>query len=193
VRQYDVYIEQNRSHSSIAEAFAATGWRIGYLIGPPSIIKPTLAATTRIVFSCNSPMQEAAAAGLEQANERGFFEKQRAEYAERRAVLIDAFERLGLKYTLPQGTYFALLVSVYRDHIHYRVYSSKLYLKWQDISSLRIPDDYPFPKVLEGRGKDFKSVTLAVQYSSLRSIIFRACWFMAYEVGVSAIPVSEAS
>lgn len=92
------------------EAFAATGWRVGWLIGPPSIIQPTLAATTRIVFCTNSPLQEAAAAGLEQAKERKFFETQREEYLERRKILTDVFDRLGLKYTKPEGSYFVLLV-----------------------------------------------------------------------------------
>jgi len=92
------------------EAFAATGWRIGWLIGPKYIIQPTLAATTRIVFCSNSPMQEAVAAGLEQVTERKFFETQRAEYEERRAILCEAFDKLGLKYTLPEGSYFILLV-----------------------------------------------------------------------------------
>lgn len=92
------------------EAFAATGWRVGWLIGPQSIIQPTLAATTRIVFCTNSPLQEAAAAGLEQAKERRFFETQREEYSERRKILSDAFDQLGLKYTQPEGSYFILLV-----------------------------------------------------------------------------------
>lgn len=96
----------------ILEAFAATGWRVGWLIGPPSIIQPTLAATTRIVFCTNSPLQEAAAAGLEQAKERKFFETQREEYLERRKILTDVFDRLGLKYTKPEGSYFVLLVSM---------------------------------------------------------------------------------
>jgi kynurenine aminotransferase len=55
-------------------------------------------------------MQEAAAAGLEQAGKYNFFEIQRAQYEERRAVLVDAFDKLGLKYTLPEGSYFILLV-----------------------------------------------------------------------------------
>jgi kynurenine aminotransferase len=94
-----------------AEAFAATGWRVGWLIGPASIIGPTLAASTRIVFCSNAPLQEAAAAGLEQATERKYFETQLAEYAERRDVLTEAFDRLGMRYTLPEGSYFILLVS----------------------------------------------------------------------------------
>ena len=94
----------------LTESFAATGWRVGWLIGPESIIKPTLAVSTRIVFCSNSPLQEAAAAGLEGAKEHDFFAIQTREYAERRDVLTKAFDELGLKYTLPQGSYFVLLV-----------------------------------------------------------------------------------
>ncbi|KJA30054.1 hypothetical protein HYPSUDRAFT_32114 [Hypholoma sublateritium FD-334 SS-4] len=137
---------------SAGKSFAATGWRIGWLIAPKSIIQPTLAASTRIVFCTNSPLQEAAASGLEQAKERNFFETQNEEYAERRAILCDAFDKLGLKYTLPEGSYFILL----------------------DISGVDFPLDYPFPESVLGRGRDF-----------------RACWFIANEIGVSSIPVSE--
>lgn len=137
---------------SAGKAFAATGWRVGWLIGPKSIIQPTLAATTRIVFCSNSPLQEAAASGLEQAEERRFFETQVEEYAERRAILCAAFDRLGLKYSLPEGSYFILL----------------------DISKVKLPDDYPFPEFVLGRGRDF-----------------RVCWFIANEIKVSSIPVSE--
>jgi len=103
---------QNFISDISSEAFAATGWRVGWLIGHPSIILPTLAASTRIVFCTNSPLQEAAAAGFEQAKGRKYFETQLTEYTERRAILTDAFDQLGLKYTLPEGTYFVLLVNL---------------------------------------------------------------------------------
>ena len=96
--------------SVFAESFAATGWRVGWLIGPESIIKPTLAASTRIVFCSNSPLQEATAVGLERSKEHNFFPTQREEYIERRDALVKVFDDLGMKYTLPQGSYFALLV-----------------------------------------------------------------------------------
>lgn len=144
--------ERTVTVASAGKAFSATGWRVGWLIGPASIIRPSLAACTRIVFSSNSPLQLAVAVGLEQARARSYFETQVSEYEERRSVLCDALDRLGAPYTLPQGSYFVLL----------------------DISKLRIPEEYPFPDMLQGRGRDF-----------------RACWFMAYEIGVSAIPVSE--
>ncbi|KAI0049651.1 PLP-dependent transferase [Auriscalpium vulgare] len=165
---YDCLLFDNKEHVRIAtlpgmwdrtvtvgsagKSFAATGWRVGWLIGPPSIITPTLAASTRIVFCTNSPLQEAVASGLEQVNQHHFFETQVKEYEERRDVLLSAFDKLGVKYTLPEGTYFVLL----------------------DISNVAFPVDYPFPQSVEGRGRDFK-----------------ACWFIALEVGVSSIPVSE--
>ncbi|TCD67666.1 hypothetical protein EIP91_012032 [Steccherinum ochraceum] len=118
---------------SAGKMFNATGYRVGWLIAPASIIQPTLAATTRIVFCSNSPLQEAAAAGLEQVHERKFFEKQRKEYDERRRILIDCFDELGLTYTRPEGTYFILL----------------------DVSNINWPEDYPFPESVKGRGRDF--------------------------------------
>ncbi|KAF9263526.1 1-aminocyclopropane-1-carboxylate synthase 1 [Marasmius fiardii PR-910] len=144
--------ERTITVGSAGKAFAATGWRVGWLIGPQSLIQPTLAASTRIVFCSNSPLQEAAAAGLEQVEKKNFFQIQRDQYAERRQVLTNCFDRLGLTYTHPEGGYFILL----------------------DVSRVEIPDDYPFPESLDGRGRDFK-----------------AAWFIALEVGVSSIPVSE--
>jgi len=165
---YDCLVFDNKEHVRIAtlpgmwertvtvgsagKSFAATGWRVGWLIAPPSIIMPTLAASTRIIFCTNSPLQEAAAAGLEQAAERQFFETQLREYQERRDVFVSTLDQLGVKYTLPEGTYFVLM----------------------DSSNIKFPDDYPFPESVSGRGRDF-----------------RACWFIAMEVGVSSIPVSE--
>ncbi|KAF7313725.1 Aminotran-1-2 domain-containing protein [Mycena chlorophos] len=137
---------------SAGKQFAATGWRVGWLIGPASIIRPTLAATTRIVFCTNSPLQEAAAAGIEEAEKRGYYAQQRTEYTERRKILTDVFDALGLTYSLPLGSYFILV----------------------DIRKVQFPDDFPFPPSVLGRARDF-----------------RVAWFIATEIGVSSIPVSE--
>ena len=57
-------------------------------------------------------MQEAAAAGLEQARPRGYFAQHLREYEARREILLGAFQDLGLEYVWPEGSYFALLVSL---------------------------------------------------------------------------------
>ncbi|CAG8650541.1 4772_t:CDS:2 [Acaulospora colombiana] len=125
--------ERTITVGSAGKSFACTGWRVGWLIGPQSLIGPTLAAQTRIVFCTNSPLQEAAACGLEQAEQRGYFKKQIEEYTERRDVLVKYFDELGLNYSLPYGSYFILV----------------------DVSKVEIPEDYPFPSTIIGRGRDF--------------------------------------
>jgi kynurenine aminotransferase len=79
-------------------------------VGPPELMKYVLAASTRIVFAVNTPLQIAAAVGLEQAVERKYFETQLREYEERKDVLVAAFDTIGLPYTIPEGAYFTLLV-----------------------------------------------------------------------------------
>ena len=54
--------------------FYATGWRVGWLIGPEHLIKYVSAAHTRICFSSVSPLQEAVAIAFEEANQYHFFE-----------------------------------------------------------------------------------------------------------------------
>lgn len=59
--------------------FYCTGWRVGWLIGPPHLIKYVAAAHTRICYSSVSPLQEAVAISLNQAGKLGFWEQSRAE------------------------------------------------------------------------------------------------------------------
>ncbi|WRT66115.1 uncharacterized protein IL334_003068 [Kwoniella shivajii] len=147
---YDCMVYDGKTHTRIAtlpgmwertltvgsggKSFACTGWRIGWLIGPPQLTSATLAAHSRIVFCTNSPMQEAVAIGLEQAKERHFFEDQLEAYAERRDILTTYFDQIGLPYTKPEGSYFLLV----------------------DISKVKVPDDFQIPESCKGRGKDFK-------------------------------------
>ena len=52
--------------------FYATGWRVGWLIGPEHLIKYVSAAHTRICYSSVSPLQEAMAIGFEEAETHNF-------------------------------------------------------------------------------------------------------------------------
>jgi kynurenine aminotransferase len=78
------------------KSFSATGWRVGWCVGPANLIQPLMAAHTRIVFCVNSPAQEAVATGLTEAMENGFFQKQVGEYESRRKALCEGLDKLGL-------------------------------------------------------------------------------------------------
>ncbi|GAA5918624.1 hypothetical protein JCM1841_002281 [Sporobolomyces salmonicolor] len=118
---------------SAGKSFSATGWRIGWAVGPAHLIHPVLAAQTRIVFCCNGPAQEATAVGIEKALENGFFEDQIKAYEERKAVLIDGLDKLGLPYTVPHGAYFVLV----------------------NTERLQLPEDFEVPEMIKGRSRDW--------------------------------------
>ncbi|CAO3701628.1 unnamed protein product [Rhizopus stolonifer] len=119
---------------SAGKSFSATGWRIGWLIGPAELIQHAYAAQLRVVFCVNSPCQEAVATGLEVSLTQPLFQQQIEDYIEKKAILSKVFDQLQLPYTVPEGSYFILV----------------------NTSKIQIPQDYIFPELLEDRGDDFK-------------------------------------
>jgi kynurenine aminotransferase len=91
---------------SAGKNFYCTGWRVGWLIGKPHLIKYAGAAHTRICFSSVSPLQEAVAIGLEKADEEGFWEVSKKEMKGKMDRFNRIWHELGLPYTEPDGGYF---------------------------------------------------------------------------------------
>ncbi|KAJ5632513.1 kynurenine aminotransferase [Penicillium lividum] len=144
--------ERTITVGSAGKAFYATGWRVGYLIGPEHLIKYVAGAHTRICYSSVSPLQEAVAAAFEQADKVGFWDESRNEMKQKMDRFCEIFDELGIPYSEPEGGYFVLA----------------------NMSSVKLPADYPFPPHVANRPRDFK-----------------LCWFLIHEVGVAAIPPTE--
>ncbi|RMD40699.1 hypothetical protein DV735_g4423, partial [Chaetothyriales sp. CBS 134920] len=119
---------------SAGKAFYATGWRVGYLIGPPDLIKPVAAAHTRICYSSVSPLQEAAAIAFEQADKEGFWDAQIKEMSGKIRRFCAVFEELDIPYSIPEGGYFVLA----------------------NLAKVKLPADYAFPDHVKDRPRDFK-------------------------------------
>ena len=81
---------------SAGKTFGCTGWRIGWLIGEPGLIKYAAAANTRVVFTCVSPLQEAVAIALEEAEEHGYYQQTVEAYQNRMQILNKVWDELGL-------------------------------------------------------------------------------------------------
>jgi kynurenine aminotransferase len=124
----------NNPSISQGKSFAATGWRVGWLCGPEHLITPTLAASTRIVFACSSPAQEAVARGIELSLENGFWDTQVAEYEERKKVMMEVLDAIGLPYSVPDGAYFVLV----------------------NTASLEMPEDFEVLELIKDRPRDWK-------------------------------------
>ncbi|GME91549.1 unnamed protein product [Ambrosiozyma monospora] len=94
---------------SAGKSFAATGWRIGWIIGDKEVIPYVTAAHTRICFSTPAPFQEGVASALNEALTNGYYEKTREEYIHKYKVFTSVFDELGLPYTKADGGYFLLV------------------------------------------------------------------------------------
>lgn len=79
---------------SAGKAFQATGWRIGYLIGPDHLIKYVAAAHTRICYSSVSPLQEAVAVAFDKARHVGFWDYSQREMKRKLDMFIQVFDEL---------------------------------------------------------------------------------------------------
>jgi hypothetical protein len=88
--------ERTLTVGSAGKAFYATGWRVGYLIGPEHLIKYVAGAHTRICYSSVSPLQEAAAVAFEKAEEEGFWDESRTDMQNKIKLFCEVFDELGL-------------------------------------------------------------------------------------------------
>lgn len=121
---------------SAGKNFYATGWRVGYLIGPPELIKYVAAAHTRICYSSVSPLQEAAAVGFELADtpEHDFWNSAVREMKGKMERFCQVFDELGLPYSEPEGGYFVLA----------------------NLAKVKLPEGYEFPAHVKDRPRDFQ-------------------------------------
>jgi aspartate/methionine/tyrosine aminotransferase len=98
--------ERTLTLNSVGKTFSVTGWKIGWAVGSAALCQALRAAHQWVTFATSTPMQEATAVALEQAATSGYYQQLRAEYGERRRLLHDILEGVGLP-TLPvEGSYF---------------------------------------------------------------------------------------
>lgn len=119
---------------SAGKTFAATGWRVGWLIGHPDMIKYVAAAHTRIVFTVNTPFQYATASAFAQSRTNTYFDDTVDSFRHKFSLLSAAFDKLGLPYTVPEGGYFLLV----------------------NFAKVQLPLEYEFPPDVVNRHRDFK-------------------------------------
>ena len=93
------------SLSSAGKTFSFTGWKIGWACGPSQLVARVRAAKQFLTFATGTPFQHAVAAALD-AGDR-LIAPLRASLHERRDLLCDGLEALGLTVHRPSATYFA--------------------------------------------------------------------------------------
>ena len=98
--------ERTVTISGASKTFSVTGWRVGWIVAPPSLTAGIRKVHDFVTVGAPAPLQEAVAAGL--ALGRPYFETLGGEYRARRDILMRALETAGFAPRLPEGAYYIL-------------------------------------------------------------------------------------
>jgi len=93
--------------SSLGKTYSLTGWKTGWATGPAHLVAGLQAAHQFLTFCSATPFQQAAAVALDSLRD-DFVRTLKAEYTERRDLLVAALRDVGFAVAVPQGTYFVL-------------------------------------------------------------------------------------
>jgi aminotransferase len=90
--------------NGFSKAFAMTGLRIGYLVGPKHLVKPMSVPHHSMVICANSVAQEAALAAI--TGPQDFLAEYNRLYDERRLIVMEELDAGGVRYGRPSGGFF---------------------------------------------------------------------------------------
>ena len=99
--------ERTITCNSLSKTYSITGWRLGYLIGPEAVIEHAKKVHDFLTVGAAAPLQEAATVGLNFGPE--YYTELQKTYTEKRDYFVRGLQEIGLKHTVPQGSYFILI------------------------------------------------------------------------------------
>ena len=88
-----------------SKAYAMTGWRVGYLAAPASILEGIVKVHQYGIMSAPTTAQDAALEAI--VGGEADVERMRAEYDRRRRLLVDGLNGIGLRTFEPLGAFYA--------------------------------------------------------------------------------------
>ena len=97
--------------NSFSKYFCMTGWRIGWMVVPPSLVRTVERLQQNLAISVPTLSQIAAEAAFDGRSE---LEKVKAGYEENRRILLDGLPRVGLSSFLPVDGAFYLYADISR-------------------------------------------------------------------------------
>ena len=93
--------------SSFSKYFGMTGWRLGWLVLPESLV-PAVEKLAQNLYICASSIAQAAALACFEPASLAEYERRRAAFKARRDFIVPALERLGLPVpVVPDGAFYA--------------------------------------------------------------------------------------
>jgi len=115
--------------NSLSKTFSITGWRLGYVIGPSSVIEAAKKVHDFLTVGAAAPLQEAIIAGLMLGD--GYYKELQETYTRKRDFFLKGLDRIGLKHNIPQGTYFVMIdIQEFLELPQFKGFSDLEFCEW---------------------------------------------------------------
>jgi N-succinyldiaminopimelate aminotransferase len=98
--------ERTITISSAAKTFSATGWKVGWLHGPPEAVAAARTVKQFLTYVASGPFQPAVAVALGLGDD--VYEQLASSLQGKRNLLCDGLSAAGLQVARPAGTYFVI-------------------------------------------------------------------------------------
>jgi aspartate/methionine/tyrosine aminotransferase len=103
------------SVNSFSKYFGMTGWRLGWLVLPPTLV-PAIERLAQNLYICPSTLSQKAALACFQPESIAEFERRRAVLKDRRDYIVPALNALGLTVPVPPDGAFYAWMDISRFH-----------------------------------------------------------------------------
>lgn len=164
-------LKGNKSHciylNGFSKAYAMTGWRIGYAIGPKEVIDGMTKIHQYTMLSAPTMSQFAAMEAIQ--NSQNSVIEMREEYKRRRNFVVKSLNQMGLKCNMPQGAFYAFC-SIESTGLDATEFSNRL-LKTQKVAV--VPGTAFSPS-----GKGFIRISYATSMENLKEAMNRIDKFL---------------
>lgn len=105
IAEIDGMYERTVLVSGFSKAYAMTGWRLGYACGHPALISAMTKVHQYGIMSAPTTAQYAAVEALKNGDKD--IEAMRDEYNDRRKIIVNGFNTIGLDCFEPEGAFYA--------------------------------------------------------------------------------------
>ncbi len=92
--------------NALSKTYSVTGWRVGWTISSPALTDGIRKVHDFLTVGAAAPLQEAGVVALGLPQE--YYAKTAAEYLERRDLMLEILEGVGLKSSVPRGAYYIM-------------------------------------------------------------------------------------
>ena len=99
--------ERTITCNSLSKTFSITGWRLGFVIAEPNVSEYIKKVHDFTTIGAPAPLQEAVCRAFTLGQD--YYDDMLATYSRKREIFCGGLAQLGLKHTVPQGSYFVMV------------------------------------------------------------------------------------